>query len=304
MKKILLLGSSGFLGKNVLSKIENNTIYTISGKDQVDLTEINALRDFTSKLEFDYIINCAAFVGGIAYGYKYPAEMLVVNSRIANNVYQIAKEKSIKMLINPIPNCVYPENTNTYKEEKLFDGPPHDSVYFYAQAKRLSISLGLSYFKQYGLSSCSVIMSNMYGPEDHFKEDRSHAMGALIQKIFEAKKNNLDTVNIWGSGQQIREWLHVKDGAEALIRSLDLKEGAHIFNVGVGKGFSIIELAELIKKYVGWNGQFNFDLSKPEGVLEKKLDGSLGTKTLKWSPSIKLEEGVKDTVEWYKKNYG
>ena len=304
MKKILLLGSSGFLGKNVLSKIENNTIYTISGKDQVDLTEINALRDFTSKLEFDYIINCAAFVGGIAYGYKYPAEMLVVNSRIANNVYQIAKEKSIKMLINPIPNCVYPGKLNTYKEEKLFDGPPHDSVYFYAQAKRLSISLGLSYFKQYGLSSCSVIMSNMYGPEDHFKEDRSHAMGALIQKIFEAKKNNLDTVNIWGSGQQIREWLHVKDGAEALIRSLDLKEGSHIFNVGVGKGFSILELAELIKKYVGWNGQFNFDLSKPEGVLEKKLDGSLGTKTLKWSPSIKLEEGVKDTVEWYKKNYG
>ena len=235
MKKILLLGSSGFLGKNVLSKIENNTIYTISGKDQVDLTEINALRDFTSKLEFDYIINCAAFVGGIAYGYKYPAEMLVVNSRIANNVYQIAKEKSIKMLINPIPNCVYPGKLNTYKEEKLFDGPPHDSVYFYAQAKRLSISLGLSYFKQYGLSSCSVIMSNMYGPEDHFKEDRSHAMGALIQKIFEAKKNNLDTVNIWGSGQQIREWLHVKDGAEALIRSLDLKEGAHIFNVGSRK---------------------------------------------------------------------
>ena len=298
------MGSSGFLGKNVFNKIRDNTVYKISGKEQVDLTDLSELRDFTSELEFDYIINCAAFVGGIAYGYKYPADMLVINSRIANNVYQIAKEKSIKMLINPIPNCVYPGRLSTYKEEDLLEGPPHDSVYYYAQSKRLSISLGSSYFKQFGLSSCSVIMSNMYGPEDHFEENRSHAMGALIEKIYIAKKNNLDTVNIWGSGQQIREWLHVKDGAEALIRSLQLKEGSHVFNVGVAKGVSIIELAEIIKKHIGWNGEFTFDLTKPEGVLEKKLDGSLGAKTLNWAPSIKLEDGIRDTVEWYKKNYG
>ena len=174
MKKILLLGSSGFLGKNVLSKIENNTIYTISGKDQVDLTEINALRDFTSKLEFDYIINCAAFVGGIAYGYKYPAEMLVVNSRIADNVYQIAKEKSIKMLINPIPNCVYPGKLNTYKEEKLFDGPPHDSVYFYAHSVYFHSPLCLFLFSTlFGLFwLCffnSLSASCFYAPFIHFK---------------------------------------------------------------------------------------------------------------------------------------
>ena len=89
-----------------------------------------------------------------------------------------------------------------------------------------------------------------------------------------------------------------------MIRSLQLKEGAHVFNVGVAKGVSIIELADIIKKHIGWNGEFNFDLTKPEGVLEKKLDGTLGAKALDWAPSIKLEEGVRDTVEWYKKNYG
>ena len=225
MKKILLLGSSGFLGKNVLSKIENNTIYTISGKDQVDLTEINALRDFTSKLEFDYIINCAAFVGGIAYGYKYPAEMLSVNSKIANNIYEIAKEHSVKLLINPIPNCVYPGHLNTYKEDNLWDGPPHESVFNYALSKRMYIALGSSYYTQYNLSSSSVIMSNMYGPHDHFEENRSHAMGALIDKIYRAKINDEKTVDIWGTGKQIREWLYVKDGANALIKCLNLPSG-------------------------------------------------------------------------------
>ena len=116
--------------------------------------------------------------------------MLAINSKISNNVYEVAKEKSVKMLVNPIPNCVYPGHLDTYKEESLWEGPPHESVFYYALAKRMSIALGSSYHAQHNLSSSSVIMSNMYGPNDHFEESRSHAMGALINKIYTAKLKN------------------------------------------------------------------------------------------------------------------
>ena len=305
MRKILLVGSSGFLGKNVFEKINNdNDVHVISGKKDCDISNIDELRSYIDDLDFEYVINCAAFVGGIAYGYKYPAEMLSVNSKIANNIYEISKEKSVKMLINPIPNCVYPGHLDTYKEEDLWDGPPHESVFYYALAKRMSIALGSSYHAQHNLSSCSVIMSNMYGPNDHFEENRSHAMGALINKIYKAKLDKEKTVDVWGSGKQIREWLYVEDGADALIKCMDLSDGNYLFNIGVGKGISIIDLANLIKERVEWDGEFNLDTTKPEGVLEKKVDGSMGKDTINWSPKFSLDEGVKKTIEWYEENYG
>ena len=305
MRKILLVGSSGFLGKNVFEKINNdNDVHVISGKKDCDISNIDEFRSYIDNLDFEYVINCAAFVGGIAYGYKYPAEMLSVNSKIANNIYEISKERSVKMLINPIPNCVYPGHLDTYKEEDLWDGPPHESVFYYALAKRMSIALGSSYHAQHNLSSCSVIMSNMYGPNDHFEENRSHAMGALINKIYKAKLDKEKTVNVWGSGKQIREWLYVEDGADALIKCMDLSDGNYLFNIGVGKGISIIDLANLIKERVEWDGEFNLDTTKPEGVLEKKVDGSIGKDTINWSPKFSLDEGVKKTIEWYEENYG
>ena len=305
MRKILLVGSSGFLGKNVFEKINNdNDVHVISGKEDCDISNIDELRSYVDNLDFEYVINCAAFVGGIAYGYKYPAEMLSVNSKIANNIYEISKEKSVKMLINPIPNCVYPGHLDTYKEEDLWDGPPHESVFYYALAKRMSIALGSSYHAQHNLSSCSVIMSNMYGPNDHFEENRSPAMGALINKIYKAKLDKEKTVDVWGSGKQIREWLYVEDGADALIKCMDLSDGNYLFNIGVGKGISIIDLANLIKERVEWDGEFNLDTTKPEGVLEKKVDGSMGKDTINWSPKFSLDEGVKKTIEWYEENYG
>tara|TARA_Y100001970_G_scaffold293657_1_gene442037 strand:+ start:2077 stop:2997 length:921 start_codon:yes stop_codon:yes gene_type:complete len=305
VRKILLVGSSGFLGKNVFEKINNdNDVHVISGKKDCDISNIDEFRSYIDNLDFEYVINCAAFVGGIAYGYKYPAEMLSVNSKIANNIYEISKERSVKMLINPIPNCVYPGHLDTYKEEDLWDGPPHESVFYYALAKRMSIALGSSYHAQHNLSSCSVIMSNMYGPNDHFEENRSHAMGALINKIYKAKLDKEKTVDVWGSGKQIREWLYVEDGADALIKCMDLSDGNYLFNIGVGKGISIIDLANLIKERVEWDGEFNLDTTKPEGVLEKKVDGSIGKDTINWSPKFSLDEGVKKTIEWYEENYG
>ncbi len=305
--KVLVVGSKGFLGswvKKMLLTDTNHEILEISGKESLDITKIEDLQNFVSKHKPDAIINCAAFVGGISYGYKYPARLLYENSKIALNLYEISRKNDVGILINPISNCAYPGHLTTYVESQFFDGPPHESVYNYGIAKRLSVDLGNGYFEQYKFSSANVVLSNMYGPEDHFDIERSHALGALVKKICDAKINNIQKVEIWGSGKPIREWLYVQDGANALIKSLDLEKGHHFFNVGVQKGISIIDLANTIKKIVNWDGEFFYNADKPDGVYEKKVDGSKGESKLNWMPDIDLEYGIEKTVEWYMVNYG
>ena len=305
--KVLVVGSKGFLGswvKKMLLADANHETLEISGKESLDITKIEDLQNFVSKHKPEAIINCAAFVGGISYGYKYPARLLYENSKIALNLYEISRKNDVGILINPISNCAYPGHLTTYVESQFFDGPPHESVYNYGIAKRLSVDLGNGYFEQYKFSSANVVLSNMYGPEDHFDIERSHALGALVKKICDAKINNIQKVEIWGSGKPIREWLYVQDGANALIKSLDLEKGHHFFNVGVQKGIAIIDLANTIKKIVNWDGEFFYNADKPDGVYEKKVDGSKGESKLNWMPDIDLEYGIEKTVEWYMVNDG
>ena len=140
----------------------------------------------------------------------------------------------------------------------------------------------------------------MYGPGDHFEEERSHALGALVKKIYTAKLNNISEVEIWGSGKPVREWLYVEDGAKSLIKAINLSPGNYLFNVGVNKGASIIEIAEMIANEFSWEGKFILDVSRPDGVMKKTVDGNLGKEILNWSPEVKLNEGIADTVKWYK----
>ena len=157
-----------------------------------------------------------------------------------------------------------------------------------------------AYHKQYGLDVLNLILSNMYGPEDHFEEERSHALGALIMKIVNAKDANLPQVIVWGSGNPVREWLYVDDGAEAMIRGIYASSTPNPINIGTAKGISIRGLAELIKTLVGYTGELVFDTSKPDGAEYKTVDGSRGVSLLSWSPSVDFEEKVKETIIWYR----
>jgi len=303
--KILIIGSGGFLGgwvKNLLQNSNEHLIEEIPGKNFVDITKEDEFDSFIKSSKPDIVINCAAFVGGIAYGYKYPSKILNLNSKMALNLYSVLNKNNVNLLINPISNCAYPKHLTTYKEEDFFSGPPHESVYNYAVAKRLFVNLGNSYQKEFKFNSVNVILSNMYGQDDHFDIERSHALGALVKKICDAKISGINKVEIWGSGKPIREWLHVSDGARALIMSTYLSKGHHFFNVGVNKGISIKDLALEIKNAAKWDGEFTYNLEKPDGVLEKKVDGSNGKKFIKWEPEVDLKSGIKDTVEWYFKN--
>ena len=303
--KVLVVGSNGFLGKhvkNLLHKENKYNVLEITGKEQVDITQYHSLSKYLLENKPNIIINCAAFVGGISYGYQYPAKLLYENSTMAINLYRASAEHNIEKLINPISNCAYPENLTTYKEENFFDGPPDKSVYNYGISKRLFVQLGASFYDEKKLSSVNVVFSNMYGPHDHFDIERSHALGAIIKKVFDAEKENTKKVTIWGTGKPIREWLYVQDGAEALVRSINLEPGHHFFNVGSGQGYSVIEIANKIAKEFKWDGEFKLDTSKPDGVLEKKVNPKLGETILNWSPKTTIDEGIKLTVEWFIEN--
>ncbi len=304
-KNILLIGSQGFLGSHVKNLLDQNheNYQEIKNKKDVDIRNLEELDKFVRQNEFKSIINCSAFVGGIAFGYKYQADLLQINSLMAVNIYEMAKKYKIEKVINPISNCVYPGHLELYEEKNFWNGPPHESVFNYGLSKRLMVGLGESFYQQYGITTSNVIMSNMYGPHDHFEEERSHALGAIIKKVSDAKKSQSKSIEIWGTGKPIREWLYVEDGAKALVNSLNLNDGSYLFNVGINKGSSINEISDMISHAFNWDGNFVYDSSKPDGVMKKTVNGDYGKRLLDWAPEVKLNDGIKKTVDWYIKNY-
>ena len=302
--KLLVLGTNGFVGKHVKFLLEKEGIqyFEIEGKTEVNLLDQDEIDVFLNKNKIEKIINCSAFVGGISYGYKFPVEMLVSNTQMIINLYNAAKNNQVKHIINPISNCAYPGNIQVYREEDFWKGPPHSSVFYYGLSRRNLVAISNSFNEQFGVESSNVVLSNMYGPKDHFDIERSHALGALVKKVCDAKINGDREVEIWGTGNPVREWLYVHDGAKALIKSLDLEKPHTLFNVGINEGISIKDLSKRISSIAGWEGQFTFDTSKPDGVKTKTVDGSLGEELLKWAPEVDIETGIKTTVEWYMEN--
>lgn len=302
---ILVLGATGFLGKQVCKKLE------VSGRKfvksslslGVDLRNYNKTVKLFSETKPEIIINCASYVGGIQFGYKHPAELFTNNLRMNVNILEAANETGIKRIVNPISNCVYPAEATLFKEKEIWDGPMHDSVLVYGFVRKAFWIGSWAFKQQYNLDVINLILSNMYGPSDHFEEERSHALGALIMKFVNAKRNNLPHVDLWGTGKPVREWLHVDDGAEALIRAIDIPSYTDFINIGVAQGISIIDMAEMIKKHVGYEGEIKLYPTKPDGAKYKTVDGTKGAELLGWKPQIVFNEGVKETIDWYLKNY-
>lgn len=300
-KKILVAGGKGFLGQNVVEKLQERNLNFVS----LDLADGYDFRDFekTKKIfekeQFDAVIHCAAFVGGIQFGYQYPAEIFYNNILMTTYIMEAARLTGVKRFVNPISNCVYPAHLPLFKEEELWSGPMHESVLSYGFVKKAGLVQGWSYQQQYGFDSLHLILPNMYGPSDHFDEIKSHALGALIAKFIQAKENHQPEVVLWGTGKPIREWLYVKDGAEAVVQSLFLEPQIDPINIGSGKGVSIAELAELIKKEIGYQGKIIFDSKKPDGALSKIMNVDKMLKVFQWQPKTDLKDGIKKTVEWY-----
>ena len=301
-EKIFVPGGNGFLGRRIvkLLKEKNIDFVSLSLRDGIDFRDYKQTKELFEKENFDAVINCAAFVGGIQYGYEKPAELFYNNILMSTNLMEVSRLTDVERFINPISNCSYPARlTKDFKEEEWWDGPLHESVLVYGFVRKASWVQSWAYYKQYGFKTINLILPNMYGPGDHFDESRSHALGALIMKFVEAKRKKQYEVVVWGTGKPIREWLFVADGAEILIKALEIEPTIAPINVGVGKGISISELAELIKEVVGYKGEIILDKSKPDGALYKTMDNTKLKKIFKWEPPTSLREGIKKTVDWY-----
>lgn len=304
-KKIFVPGGDGFLGKSVVKKLkeENINFVSLSLKDGFDFRNLKQTKELFEKEKFDAVINCAAFVGGIEFGYEHPGEIFYNNILMQTYLMESARLSGVKIFINPISNCSYPSHLVKFKEEEWWSGPLHESVLSYGFARKSSWVQAWAYNKQYGFNSIHLILSNMYGPRDYFNEVRSHALTALVMKFVEAKRKNLPEVIVWGTGKPIREWLYVEDGAEALIRALEIKPQVEPINIGRGEGISILKLAEKIKEMSGFKGKIVFDESRPDGAFCKIMDVEKMKKVFDWEPSTNLEDGIKKTIEWYENNF-
>lgn len=301
---ILVTGCTGFLGKRVCRFLSSKELQftgtSLSGG--LDLRDRAATLEYFRKVRPSQVLNCAAYVGGIQFGYKHPAELFQFNLQMTLNLLEAAYESGVTRIVNPISNCAYPGSSSFFKEDEFWDGPLHESVMVYGFVRKASWVGSWAYAQQYGLDSINLILSNMYGPDDHFEEERSHALGALIMKIVNAKNKQLPTVVVWGSGRPVREWLHVDDGAEAMFRALDIAPSQEPINIGIGKGISILDMAELIKELVGYKGELILDPSKPDGAPYKTVDGSRGARLFGWKPSRNFKDGVAETIGWYLDN--
>lgn len=298
---ILILGASGFLGANVCKLLEKSGLKHAGASlsTGTDLRIKSDVDKLFSAVKPSTVINCASYVGGLQFGLAHPTELFVNNMQITLNIYQALEKYSTTKIINPISNCTYPGKSSLFKVDEWWDGPMHDSVLIYGLTKKALWVASQAYNAEFGIAANHIILPNMYGTGDHKDEVRAHALGALISKFVKAKIEGSTKVIVWGTGSPIREWLHVRDGAQALVRSIPLDLGRDPVNVGRGHGISIKDLAHKIREIVDVDCEICFDPSKPDGAPMKTIDGSTGASKLGWVPEIDLDSGLRETILGY-----
>tara|TARA_B100000989_G_scaffold21953_1_gene14441 strand:+ start:23496 stop:24452 length:957 start_codon:yes stop_codon:yes gene_type:complete len=309
---IFVAGHNGMVGKaicNELLKSKNDINLIKADKQNLDLLNQHAVKEFFKVNQIDQIYIAAAKVGGIYANDTYPADFLYENIMIQSNLIQAAHDESINKLLFLGSSCIYPKFADQpIKEESLMTGPLERTNEAYAIAKICGIKACESYNRQYGRDYRCLMPTNLYGPHDNFNPKNSHVIPGLIQRFHDAKQKNLSNIKIWGTGNPKREFLHVDDLAVAAVKIMNLetklfreKIGLSYLNVGCGFDISIKELAEMICYVTGFDGKITFDQSKADGTPQKLLDISK-IKSIGWKPKIELEDGIASTYRWYRKN--
>jgi len=304
-KKIYVAGHRGLVGSALVRKLEKEGFTNIITRThtELDLTRQAEVEDFFEKEKPDYVILAAAKVGGIYANDTYPADFIMKNLQIECNVIDAAYKNEVKKLLFLGSSCIYPkECPQPIKEEYLLSDYLEKTNEAYALAKIAGLKMCAYYNKQYGTNYISVMPCNLYGINDNFSLENSHVLPALIRKFHEAKIKGEPSVIIWGSGKPLREFLNVDDLADACLFLMDHYEGDDFFNVGYGEEVTIMELALLIKKVVGFEGELIMDANKPDGTMRKLTDISR-IKALGWEPKITLEAGVEETYQWFRDKY-
>ena len=297
--KIYIAGHTGMVGSAIVRKLikEGFTNLVLKTSKELDLTNQQAVLSFFEEEQPEYVFLAAAKVGGIEANNTYRAQFLYENLQIQNNVIHQSYVYKVKKLLFLASSCIYPKLApQPIKESYLLTGELEPTNEPYAIAKITGIKLCENYNTQYGCNFISVMPTNLYGPNDNYNLNNSHVFPALLQKFHNAKINNLETVEVWGTGTPKREFLHVDDLAKACYHLMQTYEGTISVNIGTGTDLSIKHLAELIKNIVGYTGTIVWDTTKPDGTPRKLLDVSL-IHSLGWKHTIELEEGIKEVYK-------
>ncbi|MBD1538842.1 GDP-L-fucose synthase [Arthrobacter sp. S13_S34] len=298
-------GHRGLVGSAVWRKLGSEGFTDLIGRssDELDLKERDAVFAFFAEYKPRYVVLAAAKVGGIWANNSYPVDFLSDNLRIQVNVLDAAREFGAERLLFLGSSCIYPKFAQQpIREESLLTGHLEPTNDAYAIAKIAGILQIQAVRRQYGLPWISAMPTNLYGPGDNFSPENSHVLPALIRRYDEAARAGLPSVTNWGSGSPKREFLHVNDMADACLHLLENYDGPSQVNVGTGTDVTIKELASIVATTVGFEGNIEWDASKPDGTPRKLLDVSK-LRDSGWSPSIGLEEGIRSTVSWYHDNF-
>lgn len=305
-KKILITGGAGFLGSHVVDQLikkgvsQKNII--IPRSESMDLRlPVNCVKAVKG---VDIVIHLAGNVGGIGYNREKPGELFYDNVIMGVQLMEEARKAGVKKFVGLGTICQYPKYTSVpFKEEDLWNGYPEETNAPYGLAKKMLLVQGQAYRKQYRFNAVHLMPVNLYGPGDNFDPDSSHVIPALIKKFIDAKNKGDKFVIVWGTGKPTREFLHVEDAARAVILATEKYNKSDPVNIGSSTEISIKDLAQLIKKLVGFEGEIVWDRTKPDGQPRRKLDTSKAEKEFGFKSEIGFKEGLSEEIKFYELSY-
>lgn len=304
--KIYIAGHNGMVGSALLRRLRaaGHERFALRSSRELDLRNQQAVNDFFQAEKPDCVLLAAAKVGGIVANNTYRAEFLYDNLMIESNVIHAAWQHGVRKLLFLGSSCIYPKLApQPLKEEYLMTGLLEPTNEPYAIAKIAGIKLCDAYRAQYGCNFISAMPTNLYGPNDNYHPENSHVLPALIRKFHEAKREGLPFVTLWGTGSPRREFLHVDDLADACYFLLQHYDEPGLVNIGVGEDIPILDLARLVRRIVGYDGEIRHDLSKPDGTPRKLMDVGKLT-AMGWRAKIGLEEGIVAVYSEYREKHG
>ncbi len=303
--RTIVTGGAGFLGKAVIARLNESgftNIFVPRSKD-FDLTEQSHVRKLYKENKPDLVIHLAAVVGGIGANQQNPGKFFYDNLMMGVMLMEEGRRAGLEKFVAVGTICCYPKFTPVpFKEDDLWIGYPEETNAPYGLAKKMLLVQSQAYRDQYGYNSIYLMPVNLYGPEDNFDDNSSHVIPALIKKCVQAKESGSSYIELWGDGSPTREFLYVTDAADGIVTGALKFDSSQPINLGSGEEISIKDLAELIARQVGFEGEVRWDTTKPNGQPRRRLDVSRAKSELGWEAKVKLAEGIQKTIDWYTTN--
>ncbi len=305
-KKIVVTGADGFLAHHVIAELMKKGPRELIQVDRTacDLREQAAVRQFLSDVQPHMVVNLAALEGGILVNTQRPGEFFYDNLMIGAIMLHESWKAGVEKYLACMCGCCYPDRASSpIREEMMWDGYPQRTSAPHAIAKKVASVQSEAYRRQYGFNSIVLLPGNLYGPHDNFNLNDAHVIPSLIRKFFEAKRDESPRVEVWGTGAPVRDFVYAQDAAEAIVLALEKYEGPDIINISSGTETSVKDLVGLITELIDYKGEILWDSSRPDGQARKVLDNTRMRQVLGYECRTPLHEGLKKTIEWFRKNF-